>query len=89
MAPLLNGPIQPPIQQSTVPYSTVVHETRIMEQYSLVQPYSENDHLMKNMPDLVIMYMLVLDFMTVLNIFILILQHLFHSCILYYLLMVT
>ena len=34
-----NGPIAPPTLQSTVPYSTVVHETPIMEQYSLVQQY--------------------------------------------------
>ena len=37
-----NCPIAPPSFLSTVPYSTVIHETSIMGQCSLVQPYSEN-----------------------------------------------
>ena len=37
-----NAPIQPPNHHSNVPYSTIVHETSIMKQYSLVQQYSEN-----------------------------------------------
>ena len=37
----------------------------------------------------IVIYMLVPNFMTVLNILILILQHLFHLCIIHYLLMVT
>ena len=37
-----NCPIAPSSFLSTVPYSTTIHETSIMEQYSLVQPYSEN-----------------------------------------------
>ena len=42
MNPLSNGPIAPPTLHSTVPYSTVVHETPIMEQYSLVQQYQSS-----------------------------------------------
>ena len=37
-----NTPIKPPTLHCTVPYSTIVHETPIIEQYSLVQLYSEN-----------------------------------------------
>ena len=46
-------------------------------------------NLLRNMPNLIIMYMLVSNFMILLNIFILILQHLFHLFIPCYLLMVT
>ena len=42
MTPSSNGPIAPPNLLSTVPYSTVVHETPIMEQYSLVQQYQSS-----------------------------------------------
>ena len=42
MTPSTNGPIAPPNVLSTVPYSTVVHETPIMEQYSLVQPHQSS-----------------------------------------------
>ena len=37
--PSSNGPIAPPTLHSTVPYSTIVHETSITGQYSLVQQY--------------------------------------------------
>ena len=39
---LLNGPIAPPTLHSKVPYSTVVHEIPIIEQYSLVQQYQSS-----------------------------------------------
>ena len=39
---LSNGPIAPPTLHSTVPYSTVVHETPITEQYTLVQYQPSN-----------------------------------------------
>ena len=39
VTPSSNGPIAPLNLHSIVPYSTVVHETLIMEQYSLVQQY--------------------------------------------------
>ena len=39
---LLNDLIAPPNLHSTIPYSTVVHETPIMEQYSLVQQYQSS-----------------------------------------------
>ena len=39
---LLNGPIAPPNLRSIVLYSTVVHETPIMEQYCLVQQYQSS-----------------------------------------------
>ena len=39
VTPSSNGPIVPPSLHSTVPYGTVVHETSIMQQYSLVQQY--------------------------------------------------
>ena len=42
MIPVPNRPIPAPDLLSTVPYSTVVHETPIMEKYSLVQLYSIN-----------------------------------------------
>ena len=42
MIPLPNGPIAPPTLHSTVSYSTIVHETPIMQQYSLVHLYSIN-----------------------------------------------
>ena len=42
MTPSSNGPIAPPTLHSTVPYSTVVHETPIMEQYSLIQPHKSS-----------------------------------------------
>ena len=42
MNPLSIGPIAPPTLHSTVPYSTVVHETPIMEQYSLIQQYQSS-----------------------------------------------
>ena len=40
--PSSNCHIAPPSFLSAVPYSTIMHETSIMGQYSLVQPYSEN-----------------------------------------------
>ena len=43
---------------------------------------------MSNIPDSIITYILVPNFVIILNIFILILQHLFYLCILHYLLMV-
>ena len=42
MTPSSNTSIQPPNLHSTVPYSTVVYETPIIEQYSLIRQYSEN-----------------------------------------------
>ena len=42
MIPSSNGPIAPRNIHSTVPYRTVVHETPIMEQYSLVQQYQSS-----------------------------------------------
>ena len=42
MTPLSNGPIPALDLNATVPYSTVVHETPIIEQYSLVQPYQSS-----------------------------------------------
>ena len=39
MIPLPNHPIPAPSLHSAVPYSTVVHKTSIIEQYSLVQLY--------------------------------------------------
>ena len=42
MTPLLNGPNAPPHLHSTVPCSTVVHETPIMEQHSLIQQYQSS-----------------------------------------------
>ena len=42
MTPSSNGPIAPPNLLSIVPYSTVVHETSTMEQYSLVQQYQSS-----------------------------------------------
>ena len=42
MTPSSNGPIAPPTLHSTVPYSTVIHETPIIEQYSLVQQYQSS-----------------------------------------------
>ena len=45
VTPLSNGPIAPPNLLSTVPYSTVVHETPIMEQYSLVQQYQSSNSI--------------------------------------------
>ena len=42
MTPLPNGAIAPPTLHSTVPYSTTVHETPIVEQYSLVQQYQSS-----------------------------------------------
>ena len=42
MTPSSNGPIAPPTLHSTVPYSTVVHKTSIIGQYSLVQQYQSS-----------------------------------------------
>ena len=42
MTPSSNGPIAPPTLHSIVPYSTVVHETSIIGQYSLVQQYQSS-----------------------------------------------
>ena len=42
MTPSSNGPIAPPNLHSTVSYSTVAHETPIVEQYSLVQQYQSS-----------------------------------------------
>ena len=42
MTPSSNGPIAPPNLYSTVQYSTVVHDTPITEQYSLVQQYQSS-----------------------------------------------
>ena len=42
MTPLSNGPIPAPDLHSTVPYSTVVHETPIMGQFTLVQQYQSS-----------------------------------------------
>ena len=43
-----NGPVAPPNILSIVPYSTVVHETPIMEQYSLVQQYQSKKTIYNN-----------------------------------------
>ena len=42
MTPLSNGPTPAPGLYSTVPYITLVHETPIIEQYSLVQQYQSS-----------------------------------------------
>ena len=42
MTPSSTAPIAPPNLHSIVPYSTVVHETPIMGQYSLVQQYQSS-----------------------------------------------
>ena len=48
MTPLPNGPIAPPILQSTVPYSTVVHETPISEALHSKNGPSNEEHTRHN-----------------------------------------